>query len=1062
EFFVPPLQANERTPHKMDIICHSPGTVVLNITADATNNITESNETDNELLVPIRCGQKLPDYIISHLSVDNNNPAVGESFSVVFTTMNNGTLDASNYSLTVASFPGNPGSKFSISPLGVGNTSTFGNKFVCSIPGTHLLNVTADATNNITESNETNNMRQLAITCGNMKPDYVVSLSAPPRAPLNAQFNVSVNITNIGLANSAVGTEAALYPASSPAATQNERWTVPALAVGQSNITRRGINCDWAGAREYRAVADYLNSVDEINETNNEARFTTECINKPDYALQVTAPSTVRTYTDFSVKINLTNFGVPALQNDFSITNASFQGQVYSKAHLPLGSFESDVWEWIFTCTQPGVSTLVVQTLPPAISGDYDPSNNLVSLAINCTLPDAPDYVSGCTAPNIVPVGTPFLASYYTRNIGGKEGSTSTKTNVYFGADNSLRSKEVPPLLPGQETSFTETFTCSKEGEWEITVMSDANNDITDEYDEGNNQFSCPVSCGFVDYVPNPTVPGTITLGVPFSIDAKVENRGTVSGLSDTITKVEAGGEELEDIYVPPLEPGGSYGEERTYTCNTPGPTTIKITADFEQTSGEVEDATYNNEWALADAICTAADYKVVAPQTVDAYAGLPFFVDVNTTNIGLANGTGTSKTRYSFTAGGAGSWSVPPLAPGEKHTHRLELECQQPGVFVLNLGADSDNEIKESDENNNNFAVTVYCSRQPAHALVCSSSQFSSTLTLAAMGAIAMSIIVALAYMLGQSIGNARLLNWAKTEAFQLLASITVAAFIIWVLLTLCNMRIGEVSDWLGLNLPPIYAAAKTHNLFNGSMIYLENLGGATHTNLASLRYNLAAYEIRTSYQQYICDPLCKLTLASQIISIFGGESVYLAITNNLLSVGTIAHLTVLFEYFLLVYIVKGLFIEFLPLAIVIRSVPFMRQLGGALIGIFVALYILYPAMLVANAFITPALAQYGAGVQVIDRGTGCAGVQVFGNTISCVPGLKESEIEKAAGVSEGAMQSIAPSDIIDSIKFSSLVFIAAVFLPAMNFVVIVAFARDLTRFLGEEADISRLGQMI
>jgi hypothetical protein len=47
-------------------------------------------------------------------------------------------------------------------------------------------------------------------------------------------------------------------------------------------------------------------------------------------------------------------------------------------------------------------------------------------------------------------------------------------------------------------------------------------------------------------------------------------------------------------------------------------------------------------------------------------------------------------------------------------------------------------------------------------------------------------------------------------------------------------------------------------------------------------------------------------------------------------------------------------------------------------------------------------------------------------------------------------------------ALMFNALIFISAVFLPALNFIVIAALARDLSRFLGDEADISRLGQMI
>ena len=50
----------------------------------------------------------------------------------------------------------------------------------------------------------------------------------------------------------------------------------------------------------------------------------------------------------------------------------------------------------------------------------------------------------------------------------------------------------------------------------------------------------------------------------------------------------------------------------------------------------------------------------------------------------------------------------------------------------------------------------------------------------------------------------------------------------------------------------------------------------------------------------------------------------------------------------------------------------------------------------------------------------------------------------------------------LANSIEVNALIFLSAIFLPAINFIVIAALARDLTHFLGEEADISRLGQMV
>ena len=92
-----------------------------------------------------------------------------------------------------------------------------------------------------------------------------------------------------------------------------------------------------------------------------------------------------------------------------------------------------------------------------------------------------------------------------------------------------------------------------------------------------------------------------------------------------------------------------------------------------------------------------------------------------------------------------------------------------------------------------------------------------------------------------------------------------------------------------------------------------------------------------------------------------------------------------------------------------------------------------------------------------------GASGAQ---QCLQCVSGKQERDLNKI-GTTKSAMDGLdVPSgsmtDLAGSIQVSILIFLAAVFLPAINFIVIAALARDLTHFLGEEADISRLGQMV
>jgi hypothetical protein len=363
-----------------------------------------------------------------------------------------------------------------------------------------------------------------------------------------------------------------------------------------------------------------------------------------------------------------------------------------------------------------------------------------------------------------------------------------------------------------------------------------------------------------------------------------------------------------------------------------------------------------------------------------------------------------------------------------------------------------------------------------------CNQAQFDDILQICGIAALAMFALIALTYIGGEAMQSPRMLTWAKTEAVQAFSSLIIVSMLLFTMSMLCNFQVGELQGAFGLSsMPKIYVSAGNgiDTLYNGAMRYVENLAALGLSNVNSLRYDLAAYEIRTSFNTFECRGICVFSLASTSVSPFGGESMNLAVTNNLLGIGTISYLSSIFQYFTLIYIYSGLFTIFLPIALIMRSVPFMRHFGGSLIAIFVVLYIMYPLMLVADAYVVPGFTASSPSPMVMcDRdGRGCKGSDVFSSGaqgISCVSagsapcnGFTEMNMEVStgalgSGINEASIGKISPNTITSAIQLNILIFLSSVFLPALNFIVIAAFGRELSRFLGEEADMSRLGQMI
>lgn len=352
-----------------------------------------------------------------------------------------------------------------------------------------------------------------------------------------------------------------------------------------------------------------------------------------------------------------------------------------------------------------------------------------------------------------------------------------------------------------------------------------------------------------------------------------------------------------------------------------------------------------------------------------------------------------------------------------------------------------------------------------PRQLDVCSASSFNDLLLYCGIAGLGMISLIAAVYMAGETMQNPRMLIWAKSEAWEVLFSLFIAGMVVFAISTFCSLKVGEVGN-IFTGLPKIYTGFEGKNAYQASMMYLENLAGFGLRNMAAIRYNLGAYEVRTSFQQYKCGLLCFLTLTSLSETSYSGESINLSVLNNLLGVATTSYLAVLFQYFTLQYIVGGLFAVFLPIAIIMRSIPFMRNFGGALIGIIVALYVMYPMAQITGAIAVPYLAQgIGGGVEMVDRTTtNCAGIDVFApisgpNPVSCIGGDSEGSLIR--GWTDFANLP-SPHSMTESIKGNVLMFLAAIFLPALEFIVVAALARDISGLLGEEADISRLGQMV
>jgi len=276
--------------------------------------------------------------------------------------------------------------------------------------------------------------------------------------------------------------------------------------------------------------------------------------------------------------------------------------------------------------------------------------------------------------------------------------------------------------------------------------------------------------------------------------------------------------------------------------------------------------------------------------------------------------------------------------------------------------------------------------------------------------------VIAALGYMLGEATSNPRLLAWAKSEVFDIAASGVILVVALAAIVGLSTLSINEVKAF-GSN--TLVAAGSGGSLYCDARSYLNDLGHTTYANLANVRTIIGNDEKEASKNQWKCQAFCLLGGTGTSISPNSGLYTEIGTLSTFMQGALLSHFAVLFMKYTLEYIYSGagLFGLFLPLGIVLRTVPFLRGIGGALIALVLAMYVLYPFMLVVDSIIIQ---------------------NVSGGYLGGIP----------AGASPYATNPI--------------VYLEAIFLPAINFLVIIALTRTLSGALGDELDVSRLSQMV
>jgi hypothetical protein len=348
---------------------------------------------------------------------------------------------------------------------------------------------------------------------------------------------------------------------------------------------------------------------------------------------------------------------------------------------------------------------------------------------------------------------------------------------------------------------------------------------------------------------------------------------------------------------------------------------------------------------------------------------------------------------------------------------------------------------------------------------------RFGNWQDICVLGLLISFLLVSLLYMASHAFGNAELTAWCKKELFQVFLTCILVGSIFWFV----NLMCAFVSPSMFVELNPgdcdhdgLTVPLEQCNLFDYSINYLIWLRNAAYTlyNMLAVVGGFLAGKAEITVLQspggygFNTRPFGGLSGMVNNLSF----SMSTTLVGGLLT--TIAQLRMLRAVQLMMFNI------ILPIGVFCRCFEPTRRFGGSLIAIAIGLFIFYPILLTINAgAVRGSILSEGFFLVAQNKIVQQEGAYPEGTRIDYLDQAyqqtvnPDDEAYDPTGGSEGASYtSLSSNNIIFQIFFTLTIrlLIAALFLPLLNFILLISFIRNLSRFLGEEVDITNITRMI
>lgn len=420
--------------------CSNVGWFYFNASADAWGEVSESNEGNNFDFQGVYCNvADLPDLVVQDIAFSNNNPRVGDAFTVNVTTGNIGSNASGRFTIT-AVFHNNGADYLYVPPLPPGYNHTNFTTYTCNQTGTVFFSANADYWGWVNESNESNNWRQESVYCAPAElPDLYPYMSFSDYAPrVGDTVVVYVNTTNYGQAAS---NASVTISQSIDDVFVGGFFFIPSLPPwGGWHLDNYSFTCPYPGAFWFNATADYWGQNVESNESNTAWASLTCFPAQPDLVISNlsfsnSSPQVGDVVTVYGTTLN--NGTGPTLNASKTVLN--YVGGYWEFSVPPLNAGGYAVHGANFTCNQTGWFTFWGTADVYNNVSESNESNNWRQQSVYCAPAQnqsLPDLVAKNLSFELVNEGEGFK-NYSIRFLVTNEGNGTATSGfldrLYFG-----------------------------------------------------------------------------------------------------------------------------------------------------------------------------------------------------------------------------------------------------------------------------------------------------------------------------------------------------------------------------------------------------------------------------------------------------------------------------------------------------------------------------------------------------------------------------------------------------------------------------------------------------